>query len=272
MTTTIELQPVEERGWRMGLANLLRKEMKQWWATRRWLIQSLLWILIINGFMAFVLFVMPIMMERMPDAASERLDIIQAAVSALFQIGMIGTAIGTIILGQDLVLPERQSGISEWILSKPVSRRSYILSKFFANAVSILVTFVGIPCALGYVLFALKLGAPVPLSPYLLGVGAMALHTLFYLNLTLMMNVVAKSRSVVLGIAMGVLFGGMLLPNLVGVTLSSLTPWLLPNLPAGIIPDVNIELSFLMIPLLFTGIWSILFVFIALWKMERLEF
>jgi ABC-2 type transport system permease protein len=272
MKTTIELQTVEERGWRMGLANLLRKEMKHWWGSRRWLIHSLLWILIINGFMAFVLFVMPIMMERMPDTASERLDIIQAAVSALFQIGMIGTAVGTIILGQDLVLPERQSGISEWILSKPVSRKSYILSKLLANAVAILVIFVGIPCVLGYALFALKLGNPLPLSTYLLGVSAMALHTLFYLNLTMMMNILTKNRSVVLGTAMGVLFGGMLLPNLVGVTLSSLTPWLLPNLPAGIIPDVSIELSFLMIPMLFTGIWSILFVFIALWKMEKLEF
>ena len=272
MKTTAELQPVHEIGGRMGISYLLHKENRQWWGTRRWMIQSLLWIAIINGFMAFMLFVMPILLESMPNAASEGLDILQSAVTALFQIGMIGTAIGTIILGQDLILPERQSGISEWILSKPVSRKAYILSKLLANTIAILVIFVGIPCALGYVLFALKIRSPLPLSMYLLGVVAMALHTFFYLNLTLMMSVLAQNRSIVLGVAMGVLFSGLLLPNLIGIGLSSLTPWLLPNLPSGIIPERTIELSFLMIPMLVTGLWSILFIFVSLWKFQRLEF
>ena len=52
MASTTVLQPVKERGWRRGFANLLRKENGEWWRTRRWWLQSLLWLLIINGILA----------------------------------------------------------------------------------------------------------------------------------------------------------------------------------------------------------------------------
>jgi hypothetical protein len=42
MVANTKLQRVGLSGWRTGLANLLRKENRAWWASRRWLIQSLL--------------------------------------------------------------------------------------------------------------------------------------------------------------------------------------------------------------------------------------
>ena len=59
MTSASVLQPVKESGWRRGFANLLRKENGEWWHTRRWWTQSLLWLLIINGILALALWVLP---------------------------------------------------------------------------------------------------------------------------------------------------------------------------------------------------------------------
>ena len=43
------LQAVNERGWRRGLANLLRNENSMWWGTRKWLVHLLLWLVVLNG-------------------------------------------------------------------------------------------------------------------------------------------------------------------------------------------------------------------------------
>ena len=40
MASVTVLQPLKERGWRRGFANLLRKENGEWWHTRRWWLQS----------------------------------------------------------------------------------------------------------------------------------------------------------------------------------------------------------------------------------------
>lgn len=49
------LQAVNERGWRMGFANLWRKENCAWWCTRSWLVQSIIWFCVLNGLLATVL-------------------------------------------------------------------------------------------------------------------------------------------------------------------------------------------------------------------------
>ncbi len=46
---TVSLVPSRERGWRMGLANMLTKENTAWWRTRRWWIQGLIALSILNG-------------------------------------------------------------------------------------------------------------------------------------------------------------------------------------------------------------------------------
>ncbi len=48
-------QPVNESGWRAGFGNLLRKESGDWWSTRRWWSQALIWGAVINGSLLSVL-------------------------------------------------------------------------------------------------------------------------------------------------------------------------------------------------------------------------
>ena len=52
--TTYESSLISNRtlGWRMGLRNMLAKENFAWWRTRRWWIQILVAMLILNGSLA----------------------------------------------------------------------------------------------------------------------------------------------------------------------------------------------------------------------------
>jgi ABC-2 type transport system permease protein len=272
MTVTGKLETVKERGWRLGYLNLLHRESQEWWGTRRWLMQSVLWIIMIDGFMAFMLFVMPAIMQMAAGEEAASFDVIEGAVAVLFQLGMIGTGVGTIILGQDLILEERLNGISEWILSKPVSRVAYILAKLVANMVGISIFYVGIPAGIGYALLAAKMGNLPVISPFMIGVGAMLLHSFFYFTLTLMMGILSQSRSIVLSVTMGTLFAGLILPGFMGKTLASLTPWMLPRLMSGIIPVPILSMKVLTTPLIMTAIWSIAFISFSLFQFRRLEF
>ena len=60
MSSGITLQPVIEHGWRSGFVNLLRKENSLWWGTRKWWVQTLIWLVISNGIIAFLLWGIPL--------------------------------------------------------------------------------------------------------------------------------------------------------------------------------------------------------------------
>ena len=55
------LLPVRGGGWLAGFGNMLNKELGEWFRTRRWLWQALIWIAILDGMVALVLFVIPLL-------------------------------------------------------------------------------------------------------------------------------------------------------------------------------------------------------------------
>jgi len=270
MTATSTLVTVKEHGWRMGFANLLHNENLEWWGARRWLKQACLWLLIVNGFVVINLFVLPAVMLPDEDVVSI-MDPVSEGIRALFQLGATALAIGTVILAQGKVIGERQTGITAWILSKPISRPAYFLSKVVAYSIGIFAIMIGFQSAVAYGLLWLANGDPLPLLPYLIGVGGLTLHTFFYLALTLMLGVFVKTRSQVLGVAMGSLFGGILLSSLIS-QLGLITPWSLPNLLPALALQIPLPLATALTPILMTAIWSVVFIFAALWKLSRLEF
>ncbi len=89
-----------------------------------------------------------------------------SGVEMLFKLGGMALAIGAIVLVQDAIIGERQLGVTEWLLSKPVSRPAYVLSKLLAHGLGVLVILVGLQGALGYGLLSLAVGEPFPLPPY----------------------------------------------------------------------------------------------------------
>lgn len=70
-----------------------------------------------------------------------------------------------------------------------------------------------------------------PIRPGRVGIAGLALHSPFYLALTLMMGVLTDSRGKLLDVSLGVLLGGLLVASLPG-RFAMLTPWSL----AGALP------------------------------------
>jgi ABC-type transport system involved in multi-copper enzyme maturation permease subunit len=222
-TNVSALVPRHVNGWRMGLANMLAKENFAWWHTRRWWIQILVAVLFLNGSLALNL--------RDPLGALVDLQAINYLnTSALF------VPILIVILAQEAILNERHSGTTAWVLSKPLKRPAFILSKLIAYGLGFLVTWVLIPNIIFYI--QLVAAGRVGLSiPGFIGLIALSyLNLLFYLTLALMLATLFDSRVPGLGI------------SLLGAKL----------------PTV--------LPIIATLLWCVLFVGVAIWRISREEF
>ncbi len=111
-------------------------------------------------------------------------------VTVIFSIFMgLAGPIGVTIVMQNAVIGEKRSGTAAWILSKPVSRQSFILSKFIANTLGIAVTMVLAQGLIAYLITGLVVGQWVPPLDFLAALGALFVNILFYLTLTLMLGV-----------------------------------------------------------------------------------
>lgn len=194
-----------------GFGNLLRKELGTWWSGWRWLWHGVMWLMIMNGLPAS----MYLLGRSMPQTG---LSDVPQLVTVFFGVGGMACALGAVVMTQDAVIGERQTGTAAWILSKPVGRSAFVLAKFLAVGVTLLVLAVAVqaPVALG--LLALVTGAPPAVAPFLLGAGMVGLSMLFYVALTLMLGTLFQTRGPVLAGALGVLFGGQMLLDL--------APWL----------------------------------------------
>jgi ABC-2 type transport system permease protein len=208
-----------------GLQTLLRREHSTWWGGPRWWIQSLVGVTALCGLLAAVLFVLP----TVAAAQGEDIDAVRAGQEFFFGLSPFVVAVATIILNQDTIIGEKASGIAAWILSKPVGRIDYFVSKIWGSAVGILATLLALPGLIAYGLFSLKIGGPYPIVPFLAAYGIITLHTAFYLTLTLMLGVLLDNRSRLLGITFGLLLGGAILMDFVGKA-ALLTPWPLSSL------------------------------------------
>ena len=169
MASASVLQPVKERGWRRGFANLLRKENGEWWHTRRWWLQSLLWLLIINGILAVGIWVVPIVAPEEAVETTENLGI-------FIQLMSLFPMFAVIVITQGAVIGEKQSGTAAWIMSAPVSRSAFILAKLVANAVGFFVTIILVQGLVAYVQLSLSDGSPLPLVPYLAMLALSLIH------------------------------------------------------------------------------------------------
>jgi ABC-2 type transport system permease protein len=258
------LQAVNERGWRRGFNNLLQNENRQWWGTRKWLVHLLLWLVVLNGF---------ILLVGMAEGqeANLRVPVYETLIQVFFGVGAFATAIGVVTTAQGAIVREKQLGTAAWILSKPVSRGAFVLAKLVAYAFGFLSLAILFPSAIFYG-ESLFLGGRTPeLLPFVTGVGLLALHTMFYLALTLLLGTLYSTRGPIAGIAMGVLFAGFLPPNLVPQAAMLALPWTLRNSAVGLVLGSELPAVWF-IPVVATGLWVAVFVGLALWRFGREEF
>jgi ABC-2 type transport system permease protein len=181
---------------------------------------------------------------------------------------MTGT-IGAIILAQDEIIQEKQSGTAAWILSKPAARQAFILTKLLSNAIGVLVFIVAIPglILLGEIFLATH---KVPtLAPFLAGAGVIWLALFFYISLVIMLGVLFDNRGPVLGIAFGVLWGGMILRNFFPQILYVL-PLGMEGVAMGVVQGIPLPAIYVS-ELISTAVLSILFTLVALWRFQKIE-
>ena len=263
------MQPVRARGWRQGLLPLLRKELSAWWGTQRWWLQLIIWNVALNGLAAIMLFVIPSVVAAAGEDAPE-LEPLTAGVEVFFQLGLIGTAIGAIVLTQDAIIGERERGITEWILSKPVAREAYLVAKWLAHGWSIVVLLVLAPAVVHFSLISSYASSVYSVSPYLWAVAIFAIHTLFYLSLSLALGVVASDRGAALGIGLAVILGGSIVPNLIPAS-SLVTPWALPQIASALATEVPLPSDLLLTPVGLTALYAALCFVVSVWAFNRQE-
>jgi len=276
MAANIVFVRVKELNGMRGFSNLLRKEIQAWWGTRRWWINAILWPGMLGGLTALMLFVVPALAEQSGDpnvaAAGGPLPFaMQMGRTVFFEMGTMVLALGVIVLSQDLIADEKQSGITEWLLSKPIQRRSYILAKLVATLVAVLLILIILPSILTYVLLFIRSGQFFPMLPFISGLGLMVLHSLFYLTLTLMLGALYSSRAPILGIALGVLLGGNFLASLLKPLLF-VTPWMLAKVASMVADSQPVPAGLLWGSLVASVLWSVIFTLIALSRFEKAEF
>lgn len=276
MSANLDFQKVNARKGLQGFSNLASKERGAWWGTRRWWINALLWTVLLAGLTTIMLFAPN---EEANEATAAELAqaggldefIIATGLSVFFEFGMPILAIATVVLAQDLIIGERQSGMAEWLLSKPLTRRAYILAKAFANAPPLLFLLVGLPSIFVYGALSLRVGNLYPVLPFLSAIGIMVLNIIFYFTLTLMLGTIFNHRAPILGIALASILGGGLLGGFIN-QFYYISPWMFPKLAWVIAAGQAISLELALASLIATAVWSVIFVLVALAKFEKVDF
>ncbi len=277
LATRQGLLPARGSGWLAGFGNMLAKELGELFRTRRWLWQLLIWLIIIDGFIAFMLFGLPMLASIVPEhrptveAVFGGLPPEVVGLTYYFLIGAMTGTIGVIILAQDEIIQEKQSGTAAWILSKPVARPAFILTKLLSNITGALVFIVALPglAALGAIYLAADL--MMPLAPFLAGAGLLLLLLIFYISLVILLGVLFESRGPVLGIAIGVMFLGMQVTRWFPQT-TFVLPFGMDTIALSVASGAALPAMAVPKAIATTLVLSIVFVLLALWRFQHKEF
>lgn len=268
MTTTtpssssLALVPVGHTERLGGLRNLLRKEFGQWWTTRLWWIQVLIWVVILNGISTVIM---------LDTAGMTARAVTGQAVETFLQVAATSIAIGVVLTVQGSIVGEKELGTAAWVMSKPVSRASFVLAKLVAHWVSLVVTAVLIPATIFAVEAGYLLSEGISYGPFLVGLAVVALIVLFYVALTLALGCLFAGRGPVAGIGIGFILVGQFFKGMLPLPVVLATPWPLGEVASsfalGTIPEWN-----RLIPLSVTTVVAVALLAVAIWSFNREEF
>ncbi len=260
---------------RVGWQNELRllgtavsHELKQQWRTKRALVMVAVFVLFGLTSPLLAKFT-PELLQSLPGAEQfaglipepTAADAISQYIKNLTQFGFILV----ILLGMGAVAGEKERGTAAIILSKPLPRWAFLLSKFVAQGI---VYFVALLLGtLGAYYYTLVLFEPLAFGPFLLGGGLLWLWALVFTAVTLLGSTIGKSTGGAAGIA---LLGAVLLlilgsiPPLAQFFPSALVGWAGQLGLPGAVPFNGAVLSA-------NGILIILFLITAVALFERQE-
>ncbi len=188
----------------------------------------------------------------------------------------VSPAIGAIIVANNIIVKERTSGTAEWILSKPITRKSFIWAKYLSASLGVIVTAVLIPGVVAYIQINAVTDGVFPLARFLGVLSLAAVNVLVYFAFTFLMGTIFSDTGPVLGASFGffmIFLSFMpLIPGTENYTISRL---IVPqgtseSLALSIFTGEN--LGFIdLLPLLWAILYVIVFTMLALYKFERVE-
>ena len=262
-----KLHPVKTTGPLAGFGTMLKIEGSRWLSPKTILIQSIVWSFATQFAVIMVLIIIPA--TDASAALSVSLDMaIQIFIGVFSQV----VAIGVIIVMQSALVGEKQSGTAAWILTNPVTRVSFILSKLAANTLGIMFMTIILQGAIGFGILSYSLGYMLPIGAFLVSMGLQTLHMLFYITLSLALGSFFNSRGPILGIGIGFI----MMQDFIGGLVGSYFPWFPSVLPSMLntysqlvnlgqpIPSIVPIISVVVCTLVFTGL--------AIWRFNRTEF
>ncbi len=258
---------VAERGWRRGLGNLWQGEFSSWFKSSRWLKHLILWLVLVNGMMVIMAF------------ASQEVEG-GGGPDFLFMYGIFGSmfvAFGVMVIMQRAIVGENREGTAAWVLSNPVTRTAFVVSRLVGNSLGILITSTIIPGVLVYITAGVltPLGWLPPLG-FAAGVLAYALHVFFWITLTLMMGTFFESTGGVIAVPIALYFGLWFAPGLMPF-LYDVNPLVLTFAEPEVMTAIGASLMLgepvsTWLPAIVTAVLCVVFIAVAIMRFNRQEF
>ena len=247
--------------WSQGFNNLFYTELSKWFKGRVFLTRLLLWCGFSNG-MAILIWL------QAPNVGSEAI-----LVFGIF--AGLTSSIGITIIMQETIVGEIKSGAASWILSKPITRESYILAKWLGNSIGATISMIITPTCVFYVLFFLFTGEILNLAMFFAVIAVLSLNMLFYLSFTLMMGSFQRNSSIVIGVPIGFYLLQQIVVNFSSL-LVEITPWGLTNPLSDGTPSIVVSYilgiqPFSILPIIGTTLYIIILVLLAIKIMQKQE-
>jgi ABC-2 type transport system permease protein len=211
------------------------------------------------------------------DAASEG----ETGPDVLFMYGLFGgmfVAFGVMLIMQRVLVREKQQGTAAWVLSKPVTRTAFVVSRLAVNAIAILLTSVIVPGIIFYITLG-RFSDFGWLSPFgfIAALLMIALHTFYWIALVLMMGTLSESSGGVIAVPMALYFifwmGTGLVPGMIYISPLLLTfspaPEMVNALPVALMIG---EPVFSWLPLISTIVFCVIFIAVAIRRFNHQEF
>ncbi|MFX0094717.1 MAG: ABC transporter permease [Candidatus Hodarchaeota archaeon] len=245
--------------WNQGFNNLFRAELSRWFKKKVFFVRLLIWCGFTNG--------MPILIWlQAPNAGMESL-----MVFGIFA-GLIST-IGIAIIMQESIVGEIKSGAASWILSKPITRKSYILAKWIGNSIGATISMILAPTFMFYVLYFLFTGEMLNLGMFLPVVVVLSLNMLFFLTFTLIMGSFQRNSSLVIGVPIAFYVLQQIIFNFTS-SLAEIVPWGLTNPLSDGTPSIVVSLilghqPFSLLPIIATSLYIIVFLILTIINMQK---
>ena len=256
------LEPIEAPAG--GFRNLIGKENGEWAAGPSLLAHAIIWILIVAVISAVIAFVRG---EMEPGYTPK--DINRAGALMFFVLGSVASVIAVVAKTQGAIIGEKQLGTAAWVLSKPASRRAFLLAKLVVHFRWLLMVTLLVPALVFYGLVTVVSTLPPPPLPFVGGLAILALGLLFYLALSLLLGTVFESRGPLAGTVFGFMVAGFMIANY-APWLTAAFPWLFFQSGFNLVAQEPLP-AYNLISIPATALWTGLFVLVALRRFERAE-